>query len=155
MFDSKIISIEKNSKRKRGRKLKKLSKLIAIFVAGFLVFSPIGDVVFQEQPQTVEAKKRGGGGFAPKSGINKNNNIQDRQSNTNRSNNSPAQTNRGGGFMRGLMLGGLAGMLFGGLLGGWGILGSLLGMLINIGAILLIVWLIVKVFKRFRNANGY
>ena len=57
--------------------------------------------------------------------------------------------------MRGLIAGGLAGLLFGSLLAQWGIFGSLLGFLINVGAILIIVWFVVKLFKRMNRANGY
>ncbi|WP_028561194.1 hypothetical protein [Paenibacillus pinihumi] len=57
----------------------------------------------------------------------------------------------GGGFMKGLMIGGLAGMLFGGLFGGMGFMGDILGLLINVFAIVLLFVAIRAIFNYFRN----
>lgn len=57
----------------------------------------------------------------------------------------------GGGFMKGLMLGGLAGMLFGGLFGNMGFLGSILGLLINVMAIFFLIVLIRSAYVYFKN----
>ncbi|MEF3310919.1 hypothetical protein PV433_18745 [Paenibacillus sp. GYB004] len=59
----------------------------------------------------------------------------------------------GGGFMKGLMIGGLAGMLFGGLFGGMGFLGNILGLLINVMAIVALIVLIRYVYVYFRDRN--
>jgi predicted lipid-binding transport protein (Tim44 family) len=62
----------------------------------------------------------------------------------------------GGGFMRGLFIGGLAGMMFGGLFGNLGGLGSMLGFLVNILAIIVIFMIIRRIFIYFidrRNHN--
>lgn len=128
-----------------------MKRMISVFLAAFLIFStPVGALFVHEQPTTVEAKsfKRGG---TPKSGII---NFQKKQTNStyNRQTTTKPRT---GGFMRGLIAGGLAGLLFGSLLAQWGIFGSLLGFLINVGAILIIVWFVVKLFKRMNRANGY
>ena len=48
--------------------------------------------------------------------------------------------------MKGLLVGGLAGLLLGSLLGDLGFLGNLLGLAINLGAILLIAYLIMKIY---------
>ena len=129
-----------------------MKKIITALVTAMLLFAtPVGNFIVQDQPVTVEAKgfkgKRGG---SPNSGIT---NFQKKQ-NQNRStyNNQSTTKPRTGGFMRGLIAGGLAGILFGSLLAQWGILGSLLGLLINVGAILIIVWLVVKLFKRMNRA---
>ncbi len=53
--------------------------------------------------------------------------------------------------MKGLMLGGLAGLLFGSLFSGMGILGNILGLLINFAAIAVIVMLVVKIFNMFKD----
>jgi len=55
-----------------------------------------------------------------------------------------------GGFMKGLMIGGLAGMLFGGLFGDMGALGAIFGFLINMLAIVAIFVLIRKIFVYFK-----
>ena len=47
------------------------------------------------------------------------------------------------------MLGGLAGLLFGGLFGSMGFLGEILGLFINILAIVVIIALIRKIFQFF------
>lgn len=52
-----------------------------------------------------------------------------------------------GGLMKGLMLGGLAGLLFGSLLANMGMLGSLLGLMINLAAIYVLFVVIRKVFS--------
>ncbi|MDQ0058065.1 hypothetical protein [Paenibacillus harenae] len=57
----------------------------------------------------------------------------------------------GGNFFRGLMVGGLAGLLFGSLFSGWGAFGNLLGLLINVIAIIAVVMLIRAIFSYFRN----
>ncbi|UZM99152.1 hypothetical protein OL548_01115 [Lysinibacillus sp. MHQ-1] len=49
--------------------------------------------------------------------------------------------------MKGLMLGGLAGLLFGSLFSGMGLLGNILGLLINVAAIAVIVMLVVKNYE--------
>lgn len=54
-----------------------------------------------------------------------------------------------GGLMKGLMLGGLAGLLFGGLLGNLGMLGSLVGLAVNILAIVILFAIVRKIFTFF------
>lgn len=49
--------------------------------------------------------------------------------------------------MKGLMLGGLAGLLFGSLFGGMGMLGNILGLLINALAIGAIIFFLVKIYQ--------
>lgn len=128
-----------------------MKKIITALVTAMLLFAtPVGNFIVQDQPVTVEAKgfkgKRGGSGitnYQKKQNVNQNRSTYNNQSTT-----KP----RTGGFMRGLIAGGLAGLLFGSLLAQWGILGSLLGLLINVGAILVIVWLVVKLFKRMNRA---
>lgn len=73
---------------------------------------------------------------------------------------NPAQTaNRGffsgGGLMKGLMIGGIAGLLFGGLFGGMGFLGNVLGMLINVLAIVAVIAIIRKIYVYFRDRKKY
>ena len=57
----------------------------------------------------------------------------------------------GGGFMKGMMLGGLAGMLFGGMFANMGGFGQILGLLVNIAAILAIFMVIRAAWTYIRN----
>jgi predicted lipid-binding transport protein (Tim44 family) len=56
----------------------------------------------------------------------------------------------GGGFWKGMMVGGLAGMLFGGLFGGLGFMGNLLGFMVNLIGIVILFVLIRAAFNAFR-----
>lgn len=49
------------------------------------------------------------------------------------------------------MLGGLAGLLFGSLFSGMGLLGNILGLLINVAAIAVIIMLVVKIINMFKD----
>lgn len=57
----------------------------------------------------------------------------------------------GGGFLKGLMIGGLAGLLFGGLFANMGFLGELLGLMINVLAIYFLFVLIRSAWRYFRD----
>ncbi|MGO4542088.1 hypothetical protein [Paenibacillus sp. 2TAB19] len=57
----------------------------------------------------------------------------------------------GGSFFRGLMVGGIAGLLFGSLFSGWGAFGNLLGLLINVIAIIAVVMIIRAIWNNFRH----
>ena len=138
-----------------------MKKIIAAFFTIALVFSPIGDFVFQDQVTTVEAKsyKSGKRSFNPgNSGINSNNNSlfqNNKKDSTNYNSSTTKKTNNkggilSGGLMKGLMLGGLAGLLFGGLLGSLGILGSMLGLLINGLAIIFLISAAMKIYRFFK-----
>ncbi|MCF3942848.1 hypothetical protein [Oceanobacillus alkalisoli] len=139
-----------------------MKKMIVALCAIALVFSPIGDFVFQDAGTTVEAKryKSGKKSFNPSNGsINSNNNNSFFQNNkkdstVNKSATKQNTNNKGGmmsgGLMKGLMLGGLAGLLFGGLLGNMGILGSLLGLIINGLAIVFLISIAMKIYQFFK-----
>lgn len=140
-----------------------MKKIIAALFTIVLLMSPIGDFVFHDQVTTVEAKKYKSGkkSFNPSnSGIqsNKNNSNSQTDKNDTMSNNKSTTkdtTNSKGGFMsgglmKGLMLGGLAGLLFGGLLGNMGVLGSILGLFVNVLTIVAIIWLVAKIFTFFK-----
>ncbi|WP_338753086.1 hypothetical protein [Bacillus sp. FJAT-52991] len=63
---------------------------------------------------------------------------------------STATKSNKGGFLKGMMLGGLAGLLFGSLLGNLGVLGSILGFMINTLAIVAIVMIVRKIFTSLK-----
>ncbi|MEK4628681.1 MAG: hypothetical protein ABS944_11285 [Solibacillus sp.] len=137
-----------------------MKKLSAVMLAFTLVFSSVGTTLFfANDTQTVEAKsyKSGKKGFN-NSNSNNNSNIQKnddatspttaKQNNgtTTKQDTTKASSNKGG-LMKGLMLGGLAGLLFGSLFANMGMLGSILGLLVNVLAIGAIVFFLVKIYQ--------
>lgn len=56
----------------------------------------------------------------------------------------------GGSFLKGMMIGGLAGMLFGGLFAGMGFMGNILGLMINLIAIIALFAIIRAVFDAIK-----
>ena len=136
-----------------------MKKILSILLTAALVFSPVGNVVFHNDITTVEAKsyKSGKKSFNRNNNTTNNNNFSNFQQNkkSNTTNNAATTTKRGffsgGGFMRGLMIGGLAGMLFGGLFANMGFMGDLLGLFINLIAIFVVIALIRKIFSFFKN----
>ncbi|MBM4761922.1 hypothetical protein GNT69_06395 [Bacillus sp. B15-48] len=134
-----------------------MKKLLAAIVAITIVFSPVGNVVFQDVQQTeVSAKKyrSGSKNFNPTPSQNQNN-VNRQQNNTvdNRTNATTTRNNNSGGLMRGIMYGGIAGLLFGGLLAGMGGLGPILGMMINVLGIVLIFMIISRVISVIKQKN--
>lgn len=138
-----------------------MKKLIAAVITAALIFTPIGNAVFQDHATTVEAKsyKSGKKGFSNFNNNSTNNNsfFQNKKADSNTINKSavtPNQTKKGftsGGFMKGLMVSGLAGLLFGSLFANMGFLGSILGLMINVLAIIFLIALIRGVFNYFKN----
>lgn len=138
-----------------------MKKLAAVFLAFTLVFSSVGTTIFFGGDHQVEAKsyKSGKKGFKSnnnnQSNIQKdnkdNNNATTNQNNMNKSKSDTTQTKKGGftsgGLMKGLFIGGLAGLLFGSLFGDLGILGSILGFMVNAAAIAVIVFLCIKIYQ--------
>lgn len=132
-----------------------MKKIISALVMTTLLFSPVGTSVFQDHATVVEAKgyKSGKRGFNNNNPATNNNSTvkRNQDTTTNRSAATPTKGFFSGGLMRGLMLGGLAGLLFGGLLANFGILGSILGFLINVFAIILLISVIRRIFAHFKN----
>lgn len=143
--------------------MKHMKRVLMVVMAFTLLFATV-------TPDFADARR--GGGFksgrqgfttTPKQSNTQQSNTQ--QSNVNRNDNTrngsatttgtAANTgNRGffsgGGLMRGLMIGGLAGMMFGGLFGGMGMLGNILGLMINMLAIFAIVGLAMSLYQSFK-----
>ncbi|MDN4075024.1 MULTISPECIES: hypothetical protein [Fictibacillus] len=138
-----------------------LKKMIAATLVMTFVLMPVKDIVFHDQTQTVSAKgyrsgvksfnsggKSGGSSFFQNKGQQ-----QNKQKSFFSKNNSYSAKAKKGGFMKGLIYGGIAGMLFGGLLGNMGAFGSFLGLMINIIAVLVIISLITRIFANLRNSR--
>lgn len=138
-----------------------VKKILAAFIALALVFSPLGDTVFHQQTQ-VSAKgyRTGIKTFTP----NKSNSFgsffktRNQRSNTNTATNGFPRGFSSGGFMRGMIFGGLSGLLFGSLLSHFGGFGMIAGFLINIIAVLAIIALIrylyVSITERARRRRA-
>lgn len=146
-----------------------MKKLASVFFAITLLFSTVGAVVFVNDT-AVEAKsyKSGKRGFQQPSKYNNNNNYnnnyqqnqnqnkiqQDKTTNSSTwTNTTKNTTGSKGGFMRGLVAGGIAGLLFGSLFSNMGPIGNILGFFVNVVAILLIVYLVLKIYYAMKRKN--
>lgn len=131
-------------------------KLFSAILVLSLLSTPVGGFLTGEQMTTVHAKgyKSGKKSFNSNSNTNspslfKKDDTQQKSSTTTKNNSTTKPST--GGIMKGLLLGGLAGLLLGGLLSNLGILGSLVGLLINVLAIFAVIFIIRKIFTYFRN----
>lgn len=132
-----------------------MKKVMAALIAAALVFSPVGTVVFQDHSTTVEAKsyKSGKRSFNNSTNSNSGSFFQNKKADTTNKSATTSPTKKSfssGSLMKGLMLGGLAGFLFGSLLGNLGFLGSIIGLFVNILAIMLLISIIRRLFAFFK-----
>lgn len=142
-----------------------MKKIIAAIFAAVLIFSPLGNFIFTDDVTTVEAKRYKSGKKSFNIDNNRSNNTTNfqKKEDTNQStvNKSTVNQNQGktksggffgggGGFLKGLMFGGLAGLLFGSLFANMGMLGSILGLLVNILAIVVLIAVIRKIYLFFK-----
>lgn len=67
---------------------------------------------------------------------------------------TPTRGFTGGGFWRGMALGGLAGLLFGGVFGQMGGFGSFLGLAVNVFGLLVVLFAVRAIFRFFANKRG-
>ncbi|WP_135551206.1 hypothetical protein [Paenibacillus cymbidii] len=129
-----------------------MKKLLLVVLSGmlFLAFTAAPTVVDAKPKTSYKSPSKSYTPTTPKSGDVSN-------SNSGATTKTPGQTTTGaktggffggGSFMKGMLVGGLAGMLFGGMFGSMGMLGNLLGLLINVFAI-------VAIFILLRNVIGY
>ena len=139
-----------------------MKKFISVFIAFSVIFSSVGTSLLFMEDSSVEAKSYKSG----KKTFNTNqNNFQNKTTTDKATKNDSTSTNKNstsatnntkkggflsGGLMKGLFIGGLAGLLFGSLFGDMGMLGSLLGLIINAFAIIVIVLLCVKIVQFFK-----
>ncbi|MFD2115860.1 hypothetical protein ACFSTH_03840 [Paenibacillus yanchengensis] len=98
--------------------------------------------------------RRGGGFRSPKSSFTQTPKKTDSVKKSNpKQNQAGATANKpnSGGFMRGMLFGGLAGMLFGGLFAGMGGFGQILSLLVNIIIFAAIIMAVRALFIYIRN----
>ncbi|WP_409294296.1 hypothetical protein V1498_13850 [Peribacillus sp. SCS-26] len=131
-----------------------MKKLMSAILSAALIFSPVGHYVFHDQGQKVEARgyKSGKRSFNTNGSTTKNSPyFQTKKQSPSTSSKSAAQKRNSGGFMRGLMYGGIAGLLFGSMFANMGAFGSLLGMMVNLVAMYFVFSLIRSFFAARRN----
>ena len=131
-----------------------MKKIMIALLTLTLIFSPIGDFVFNDV-SVAEAKRYKSG----KKSFNTNNQNSPTQSNIQKdkdvkkadaTKNTKSPAANKGGLMRGLLVGGVAGLLFGSLFANMGMLGSILGFMINAAAIIFLIVIIRKIFGLLR-----
>ncbi len=139
-----------------------LKKFVAALLAVAIAFSPAGNFVFQDDVQTVEAKRYSSGKKSfnmNKSTPNSNHSYfqnkkaEEKNATVNKSSTTKSnqETSSKKGFLSGLMLGGLAGLMFGGLLAELGLLGSIFGLFINLLAIVALIAIIARIVAFFKD----
>ncbi|MGM7636635.1 hypothetical protein [Bacillus sp. Hm123] len=130
-----------------------IKKIMASLLVFSLCFAPLAHVMDQST-YAVSAKKYKSGKKSYNS-TNSNststvNKDKDKQDSMTTAKKSTATKSNKGGLLKGMMLGGLAGFLLGSLLGDLGILGSILGFMINMLAIVAIVMIARKIFTTLK-----
>lgn len=129
-------------------------KVFSAMLVLTLLFTPVGGFMLGDQLSTVSAKGYKSGKKSFNSNTNnspslfKKDDTQQKSSTTTKSNTTAKP--KAGSLMKGLMLGGLAGLLLGGLLGNLGVLGSIIGLFVNVLAIFAVIFIIRKLFTYFK-----
>ncbi|PIC86870.1 preprotein translocase subunit Tim44 [Sporosarcina sp. P20a] len=133
-----------------------MKKFAAFFLAATLILSPIGNIIFQDEI-TAEARgyKSGKKSFSTPNRVQPNKAEKKQDTNQSTDKATAGKTAKkpggmGGGLMKGLLVGGLAGLLFGSLFANMGMLGSIMGLLINVLAIVFIIYMVRKIFAIFK-----
>ena len=134
-----------------------VTKILAAFMLLTFVAAPIAESTFVNTSHEVSAKsyRSGKKSFNSNTGTNSNNSATFNQKKSTTSNAQASKPNsfNKGSFAKSMLLGGVAGLLFGSLLANMGMMGSVLGLLINVLVIVLIIGLIKKIFFTRNNNN--
>ena len=134
-----------------------VTKILASFMLLTFVAAPIAESTFVNTSHEVSAKsyRSGKKSFNSNTGTNSNNSATFNQKKSTTSNVQASKPNsfNKGSFAKSMLLGGVAGLLFGSLLANMGMMGSVLGLLINVLVIVLIIGLIKKIFFTRNNNN--
>lgn len=130
-----------------------MKKIIMLLTAMTLFFTPVGSVVFQDGPSIADAKRSFGGSssFNKNSGTSSSFLNKSNTTNTNTLNKSKMSNTfnkmKNSSLMKGLFFGGLAGLLLGGLFGQLGMMGPILGFLLNLVAIIALFAIAGKIYS--------
>ncbi|WP_134701621.1 hypothetical protein [Ammoniphilus sp. YIM 78166] len=129
-------------------------KLLVFFVAFALVLSP-GGLFDHQEADAKKSYKSGTKSFTPTKNDSNMNSTTNKPATNNPATNTPAAAKpaSSGGFMKGLLFGGLAGMLLGSMFGE-GMLGAIFGLLINILVIAAVIFLVRKIYVYFKNQRN-
>ncbi|OAB25474.1 hypothetical protein PMSD_27355 [Paenibacillus macquariensis subsp. defensor] len=132
-----------------------MKKWLMVVMMFTLIFATVAPAT------SVDARRGGGFKSGTKSFTNTpkksttNSNVSKSSNTSNKSNAAGTPAKRGffsgGGLMKGLMIGGLAGMLFGGMFGGMGMLGNILGLMINALAVVVLISLVMAGYRAYKN----
>src|SRR5699024_6148756 len=117
-----------------------------------LIISPIGSYVFPDDLTTVKAKRYRSGKKSfnmPKNRPNQSNLQKKQNQQPSKHNATTKQQNSKSRLMKGVIVGALSGLLFGRMLAIMGMICSLSGLLINIGAVYLLFVIIHNIFRLF------
>lgn len=152
-----MIRIEYTNKITREGFTYRMKKILMLFMSMALVFSA-GTFVNVDHADAKGKKSYNSGtkGYQPSS--KQNSNISNQNSNVNspakntapvKSTAAPAKS-KSGGFMKGLLFGGIAGLLLGGLINSLGSFGAILGLLINVLFIVMAIVVIRKLYVSYK-----
>lgn len=131
-----------------------MKKMMAAFLALALIFTPAGNFVFHLADNQASAKGYHSGikSFNSSKSGGTNSLFQNRTQGTKQNPAATATRNfTSGGFMRGMIFGGLSGLLFGSLLSNFGGFGMIAGFLLNVLVIIAIIALIRYLIVSFMN----
>ncbi|MGE7218702.1 hypothetical protein [Priestia koreensis] len=135
-----------------------LKKFMAVLISATFLFAvtPVGSFITPHEDHVASAKgyksgKRSFGGNSSNNGPSLFKKSTPSKKNNSVTNKSAATKSKTGGFMRGMLFGGIAGLLLGGMLGNMGGFGAFLGLMLNILAIVVVISLIRGIFTYFRN----
>lgn len=134
-----------------------IKKLFSAILVLTVLFTPVGGFLLGDQLTTASAKGYKSGKKSFNSNTTNNNSPSlfkkdetNQKSSTTTKSNTTAKS-KTGGLMKGLLLGGVAGLLLGGMLSNLGILGSVIGLFINVLAIFAVIFIIRKIFSMIKN----
>lgn len=131
-----------------------MKKFYILILALAFLLAPSGGLLGNDE---ASAKARGGFNTGtktstpPKSDTTSTVKKPDSSTTNNQFKNTTSTSSKKGGFVKGLLFGGLAGLLLGGLLSNLGSLGAILGILINGLAIAAVIVLAVKLYRYIKN----
>lgn len=133
-----------------------LKKLVALFAALMLALAPLGFIGHDDAAYAKRSYSSGSKSFKPSTTPSNNisNVTPQKQPSSATTTKTPlkqsAPAASKGGFMKGMLYGGLAGLLLGSLFANMGGLGAILGLLINIIGIAILFILVMKVVNYFK-----
>lgn len=136
-----------------------MKKWIALFVALAVFVAPLafGADDVEAKKSYRSSKKSFNSNVTPDKSNSTNSSNMNSNLNSSKTTGTKTTTNTtrtGGGFLSGLMFGGLAGFLFGSMFDGLGAFGALLGLMVNGLAILALIGIVMAAFTYIKNSRN-